>query len=54
MGVGGLAARGLKERVVPREYELYDLQTDPNEDHNLYGKPRSEELTAHLRARLRD
>jgi arylsulfatase A-like enzyme len=38
----------------PQEYELYDLQTDPNEDHNLYGKPGYEELTAQLRARLEE
>jgi len=36
----------------PQEYELYDLQTDPNEDHNLYGKPGYEALTAQLQSRL--
>jgi arylsulfatase A-like enzyme len=36
----------------PQEYELYDLETDPDEDHNLYGKPGYGELTARLRARL--
>ena len=36
----------------PQEYELYDLQTDPNEDHNLYGNPGYEALTARLRDRL--
>jgi arylsulfatase A-like enzyme len=36
----------------PQEYELYDLKTDPNEDHNLYGKPGYEALTETLRARL--
>jgi arylsulfatase A-like enzyme len=36
----------------PQEYELYDLKTDPNEDHNLYGKPGFEALTETLRARL--
>jgi arylsulfatase A-like enzyme len=36
----------------PEEFELYDLQTDPDEKDNLYGKPGYEDLTAHLRARL--
>jgi arylsulfatase A-like enzyme len=36
----------------PQEYELYDLQTDPGEDHNLYGRPEVAELTARLKARL--
>jgi arylsulfatase A-like enzyme len=36
----------------PEEFELYDLQTDPDERNNLYGKPGYEQLTAHLRDRL--
>jgi arylsulfatase A-like enzyme len=36
----------------PQEFEVYDLQTDPDEKNNLYGKPGNEELTAHLKARL--
>ncbi len=36
----------------PQEYELYDLQSDPNEDHNQYGKPGFEALTATLTGRL--
>lgn len=36
----------------PEEFELYDLQSDPDEKHNLYGKPGYEDLTARLRARL--
>ena len=40
--------------IEPQEYELYDLQADPNEDHNLYGKPGYEELTDRLRARLEE
>lgn len=36
----------------PQEWELYDLQVDPDEAHNLYGKPGYEELTAHLKKRL--
>ena len=37
---------------VPEEFELYDLQEDPGELHNLYGDKRYAELTAHLRDRL--
>lgn len=36
----------------PQEYEVYDLKTDPNEDHNLYDKPGYEQLTAQLKERL--
>jgi len=36
----------------PQEFELYDLQTDPDEMNNLYGKPGYEELTADLKGRL--
>ena len=36
----------------PQEFELYDLKEDPNEMHNLYGKPGYEHLTAHLKERL--
>ena len=38
----------------PQEYELYDLQADPNEDDNLYGRPGHEALTATLRGRLEE
>lgn len=38
----------------PKEYELYDLETDPDEMHNLYGKPGNEQLTRHLQARLEE
>jgi arylsulfatase A-like enzyme len=38
----------------PQEYELYDLQADPNEDQNLYGKPGYDELTTRLRTRLEE
>jgi arylsulfatase A-like enzyme len=40
--------------VEPQEFELYDLQTDPNEDKNLYGKPGYESLTAQLKARIEE
>jgi arylsulfatase A-like enzyme len=36
----------------PEEWELYDLQTDPDETSNLYGKPGSEEITKRLKERL--
>jgi len=36
----------------PQEFELYDLQKDPDEKDNLYGKPGYEELTVHLKERL--
>ena len=36
----------------PQEFELYDLQKDPDEKDNLYGKAGYEELTAHLKERL--
>ena len=36
----------------PEEWELYDLEKDPNESHNLYGKEGFETLTAKLKERL--
>lgn len=33
-------------------WELYDLQTDPNETHNVYGKPEYAEQTVRLKKRL--
>ncbi len=36
----------------PQEYELYDLERDPEEKNNLYGAVGYEPLTATLRARL--
>ena len=33
-------------------WELYDLQADPAEMHNLYGQPGTEEVTADLKTRL--
>jgi arylsulfatase A-like enzyme len=38
--------------IEPQEFELYDLQADPGEMNNLYGKPGFEELTKTLKARL--
>lgn len=37
----------------PQEYELYDLSKDPDEKHNLFGKPGYERLTSELRDRLK-
>jgi arylsulfatase A-like enzyme len=36
----------------PEEFELYDLEKDPDEKVNLYGKPEVKELTETLRKRL--
>lgn len=36
------------------EWELYDLQEDPTEMHNIYGKPGTEEITKRMRAKLRE
>jgi arylsulfatase A-like enzyme len=36
----------------PQEFELYDLQEDPGELHNLYGNPRYAKLAADLRNRI--
>lgn len=38
----------------PQEWEIYDLQSDPEENHNLYGKAGYEELTARLAKRLEE
>ena len=38
----------------PTEWELYDLQEDPHELHNLYGDPRYSELTERLKKRLNE
>ncbi|HEX3746519.1 MAG TPA: sulfatase [Bryobacteraceae bacterium] len=36
----------------PEQFELYDLQTDPDEMTNLYGKPEFQQLADTLRGRL--
>ncbi|MGA7521311.1 MAG: sulfatase [Acidobacteriaceae bacterium] len=38
----------------PKEYEVYDLEEDPNEMHNLYSKPGYDDLIQHLRARMEE
>lgn len=40
--------------VDPQEYELYDLQADPDEMQNLYGRPGYEDVTRKLAARLEE
>jgi len=35
------------------QWELYDLQTDPQELHNIYGQPGTEKVTKQLRRELR-
>lgn len=51
-------AWGLKDREMAlqqvNEWELYDLQEDPGEMNNIYGQPGTEELTATLKAKLKD
>jgi arylsulfatase A-like enzyme len=36
----------------PKQYELYDLQEDPKELHNLYGDPKYKDLTERLMQRM--
>lgn len=38
--------------IDPKEYELYDLEKDPGEMNNLYGKSGYEEITQHLQSRM--
>ena len=38
----------------PQEFELYDLQTDPNEVHNLYDDAGHQQLRGQLAARLEE
>lgn len=38
----------------PEEFELYDLQVDPDEEHNLYGDPKYNHLVKQLRTRLEE
>ncbi len=35
------------------KWELFDLQEDPNELNNIYGKPGTEEITARMKERLK-
>lgn len=38
----------------PQEFELYDLESDPKEKHNLYGKPEMAAIQQRLFARLEE
>jgi arylsulfatase A-like enzyme len=38
--------------TAPEEFELYDLKSDPDELHNLYGDARHADLSRQLAARL--
>jgi arylsulfatase A-like enzyme len=38
--------------MTPEEFELYDLQSDPGEKQNLYGKPEHAALTQQLKNRI--
>jgi arylsulfatase A-like enzyme len=40
--------------TAPEEFELYDLQSDPEEMHNLHGDPAHARLAAELSARLQE
>jgi arylsulfatase A-like enzyme len=42
------------EYFTQNAYELYDLESDPDEMHNLYGNPKYEDLTRQLRSRLEE
>lgn len=42
------------EYFTQNAYELYDLETDPDEMHNLYGDSKYAELTNRLRSRLEE
>src|SRR5579864_3937192 len=38
--------------TAPEEFELYDLESDPDEMHNLYGEAAHQDLSGQLAARL--
>lgn len=38
----------------PQEFELYDLQNDPHEMHNLYGNPAYRQVVARLKERMQE
>ncbi len=48
-----LGMKGTKETpVIPAEWELYDLKTDPAEMNNIYNNPGNEELIKNLKTEL--
>lgn len=48
----GLGAPGASDRIFEREYELYDLRTDPGELHNVAGDPAYAAIREDLAAQL--
>lgn len=50
----GLGSPGSSDRIMPEEYELYDLVADPAELHNVVDDPAYAGVLAELRARLAD
>lgn len=50
----GLGSPGSSDRILPEEYELYDLVADPAELHNVVDDPAYAGVLAELRARLAD
>jgi arylsulfatase A-like enzyme len=48
-----LHARGTKGGPTPPEWELFDLQKDPNEMNNVYGEPAYSEVVQELKDELR-
>lgn len=48
-----LGMKGTKDTpVVPAEWELYDLQTDPSEMKNIYNNPKNKDLIKELKTEL--
>jgi hypothetical protein len=45
--------RGAHENNLSPEWELYDLQTDPLEMHNIYNKPENANLIIYLKKELK-
>ena len=43
---------GLPDLEIPDEWELYDLEKDPNEMNNVYGNPEYAEVQAEMLAEL--
>lgn len=48
----GMGLPGSSPHAYPPEWELYDLQEDPEELHNVYGDPAYRELREQLKAQL--
>lgn len=47
-----LGMKGAKDAPLPPEWELYDLQTDPAEMHNIYNDPKNKDLIKELKTEL--